>query len=252
MTQTLAQVIAAEAAARALVNKDLGALDKAAQKQDLFNGFSETYAPFSETAQEAESGAKRLPARGNSVQLVAQAMLEEFLAAMSPAVDLALAKDGANCNARAAVTVEGEVLLRDVPATHLLHMEKVLADLATFIGHLPVQDPRESWSAQPDGTRATAETFTVRDEVKKVSLVLHEGNDKFPPQASIIEETTPVGRWTKVKYTGALAPEQKRELTRRVNLLRAAFRDALHEANRLAVPDERASEGAAIMRYILG
>lgn len=252
MTQTLAQVIAAEAAARAQANKDLGALDKSAQKPDLFSGFSETYAPFSETAQEAESQIKRLPPRGNQVQLVAQAMLEEFLAAMSPAVDLALAKDGANCNARGTVSVEGEDLLRDVPATHLLHMEKVLADLATFIGHLPVQDPRDTWAAQPDGTRATGETFTVRDEVKKVPLVLHAPTDKHPAQVAIIEETTPVGRWTKVKHTGALAPEQKSELTRRVNLLRAAFRDALHEANRLAVPEERVSEGAVIMRYILG
>ena len=252
MTQTLAQVIAAEAAARALANKDLGALDKTAQKQELFNGFSETYAPFSETAQEAETGTKRLPPRGNDVQLVAHAMLENFLSTMIPAVDLALAKDGANCNARATVVVDGEDLLRDVPATHLLHMEKVLADLATFIGHLPVQDPREAWTAQPDGTRATDETFTVRDEVKKVPLLLHPGNDKHPPQVTIIEETTPVGRWTKVKRTGALAPEQKRELVQRVNALRAAFRDALHEANRLAVPEERVSEGAAIMRYILG
>lgn len=252
MTQTLAQVIAAEAAARALANKELGALDKSAQKADLFNGFTETYRPFSETPQEAESGIKQLPSRGNSVQLVAHAMLEEFLAAMTPAVDLALAKDGANCNARASVTVEGEVLLRDVPATHLLHMEKVLADLATFIGHLPVQDPREAWSGQPDGTRATGETFTVRDEVKKVSLQLHPGNDKHPPQAAIIEETTPVGRWTKVKHTGALAPEQKRDLVRRVNALRAAFRDALHEANRIAVTEERVSEGAVIAGYIFG
>jgi hypothetical protein len=251
MTQTLAQVIAAEAAARALANKDLGALDKAAQKPDQFNGFNETYGPFSETPQEAESGIKRQPPRGNNVQLVAQGMLEEWLAQMTPAVDLALAKDGANCNARADVTVEGEILMRDVPATHLLHMEKVLSDLATFIGHLPVQDPREVWSPQPDGTRATGETFTVRDEVKKVALSLHPGNDKHPPQTAIIEETTPVGRWTKVKYTGALAPERKRELTRRVNALRAAFREALHEANRLAVPDERVSEGAAIARYIL-
>lgn len=252
MAQTLAQVIAAEAAARARANKDLGALDKTAQKQDLFNGFSETYAPFSETPQEAESGIKRLPPRGNDAQLVAQAMLEEFLEGMIPATDLALAKDAANCDARATVTVEDTVILRDAPATHLLHMEKVLADLAAFIGHLPVQDPRETWHPQPDGKRATGETFTVRDEVKKVPLVLHEGNDKFPPQATIIEETTPVGRWTKVKFTGALAPEQKRELTWRVSRLRDAYRDALHEANRTAVPEERPSEGAAIMRYILG
>lgn len=55
-----------------------------------------------------------------------------------------------------------------------------------------------------------------------------------------------------MKYTGALTPERKRELTRRVAALRDAFRDALHQANSLGVPEDRISEGAAIARYILG
>lgn len=251
MPQTLGQVIALESGARADANKRLGTLHKAAQKAAQFNGFTDVYSPFSETQQEQESGIKRLPPKGTSVQLRAEDLLADFLREMRTAVNLAHTKDAANCEAKADVTVDGHVLLPDVPATHLLHMEKVLADLGAFIAALPVQDPTEEWLPHADGLRRTAETFTVRDEVKKVPLVLHPPTDKHPAQVAVIEETTPVGRWTKVKYTGTLTPDRKRELERRLGALRDAFKTAREQANRMVVPNSRLDEGSVLMSYLL-
>lgn len=252
MPQTLGQVVALESGARAEANKRLGMLHKTVQKTTQFNGFTDTYAPFSETPQEQESGTKRLPPKGNAVQLRAEDMLAEFLSEMKSAVNLARAKDEANCEARADVIVDGELFLSRVPATHLLHMEKVLADLGTFISALPVQDPTEEWLPHEDGLRRTAETFTVRDEVKQVPLVMHGPTDKHPAQVTVIQETTPVGRWTKVKYTGTLTPERKRSLERKAGALRDALKVAREEANRMEVPASGRDEAAVIADYILG
>jgi hypothetical protein len=252
VAQTLGQVIAQESAARAEANKRLGALHKNGQKPALFNGFTNTYAPFAETAQEAETGSKRQPPKGNSVQLKAEGLLASFLGELKDAVNLALLKDQANSSARANVTVDGEVLLRDVPATHLLHMEKVLADLGNFVGALPVEDPTEQWHDHSDGLRRTGETFTVRDSVKKVPLVLHPPTEKHAAIVQVIEETVPEGRWTTVKYTGALAPDRKRELERRVAVLKMAFRVALEEVNRVVVDGDRVDEAEILSGYILG
>jgi hypothetical protein len=252
MPQTLGQVIALESAARADANKRLGAIHKSAQKAPLFNGFDKTYAPFSETDEEARTGIRRLPAEGSNIQLRAEDLLVTFLREMGTAVNLAHLKDTANCEAKADVTVDGQLLLPQVPATHLLHMEKVLADLGTFIAALPVEDPTEEWLPHTDGLRKTAETFTVRNSVKKVPLVLHAPTDKHPAQVAVIEDTVPEGRWTTVKYTAALTPGRKRELERRVSALRDAFKVAREAANRMEVPNGRLDEGALLMDYLLG
>jgi hypothetical protein len=252
MPQSLGQVIALESAARADANKRLGTIHKSAQKPALFNGLDKTYTPFSETDDEARTGVKRLPPEGNRVQLRAETLLADFLGELGTAVNLAHAKDAANCEAKADVRVDGQLLLSDVPATHLLHMEKVLADLGTFIAALPVQDPTEEWLPHTDGLRRTAETFTVRNGVKKVPLVLHPPTDKHAAQVAVIEDTIPEGRWTTVKYTAALTPDRKRELEHRVGTLRDAFKVAREEANRMEVPNGRLDEAAAITGYLLG
>jgi hypothetical protein len=252
MPQTLGQVIALESSARADANKRLGTIHKSAQKAALFNGFDKTYEPFSETDDEARSGIKRLPPEGNKVQLRAEDLLADFLREMGTAVNLAHVKDSANCEAKADVRVDGVLLLPQVPATHLLHMEKVLADLGTFVASLPVQDPTEEWLDHADGLRKTAESFTVRNGVKKVPLVLHPGNDKHPPQVTMIDDTIPEGRWTTVKYTASLSPDRKRILERRVAELKDAFKVAREEANRMTIDGSRLDEGGVIMDYLLG
>jgi len=251
MPQTLGQVIALESAARADANKRLGTIHKNAQKPALFNGFDKTYAPFSETDEEVRTRVKQLPPEGSKVQLRAEDLLAQFLREMRTAVNLAHAKDTANCEAKADVTVGGALLLPQVPATHLLHMEKVLADLATFVAALPVEDPTEEWLPHTDGQRKTAESFTVRNSVRKIPLLLHPPTDKHPAQVAVIEDTVPEGRWTTVKYTAALSPDRKRDLEHRVAALRDAFKTAREEANRLQLSGTPLDEGTLIMSYLL-
>lgn len=252
MPQTLAQLVAEESAARAETNKRTGALDKSAQKPHLFSGFTQVYQPFAETDDEQRSGIRRLPPKGNIVQLRAEVMLTSWLDEARRAVNLARYKDDANCLAAADVIVHGDVLLRDVPAAHLLHMEKVLADLGTFISHLPVVNPDNEWHPGPDGLKRTDEEVTVRDQVKKVPLLLHPPTKDHAAQVAVIDETVPLGRWTKTDYSGALDAGRKRDLELRVTDLRNAFRAAREKANGMEVPNVRPDEAAALFGYLLG
>jgi hypothetical protein len=250
MAQSLGQVIARESMARAEANKQLGVIHKNGQKHQLFEGLRKDYEPFAETDAERESGVKRIPSETKAVQQRAEDMLVQFLAEYAPAIDLAAAKDFGNTEARADVKVDGAVLLGNVPATHLLHMEKVLADWGTFIAGLPVLDPAEHWSPGPDRVMESEPEVTFRAEVKKVPLVLHSPTDKHPAQVAIIDETVNAGRWTKIRFSGALTAERKRELAQRVSVLVAAFKVAREEANRTEASPK--SEAQFLVDYLLG
>jgi hypothetical protein len=246
MARTLGQVVALEAAARSEANKRLGKLHKDSQKEQLFTGFSRTYAPF----EESDDNRHQLPAEVQHVQLSAGRVLEEFMSELAPAVDLALTRDVANASARANVTVDGEIVFADVPATWLLHMSKVLDDVATFIAKLPVLSPAEEWQSE-EGTlwMRTPETFTVRTEKRAVPLVLSLPTKEHPAQVQVVTEDVPTGRWTTVKRSGALTAEHKREMERRIAALQGAVKTAREQANREDAPGMNA--GVALARYLL-
>lgn len=247
MTLSLGQVVALESAARSDANKRLGDLHKATQREQLFRGMSRTYTPF----EEADDDRHQLPAEVQHVQLKAEDVIGQFFAELVPAADLALTRDLANMRAAGDVMIDGAPLLSDMPATWLLHMEKVLTDVRTFIAKLPVLDPADTWyPEQGTGLQRTNETFTVRTEKKAVPLQLAPPTKEHPAQVTVVQEDRPSGRWTTVKRSGAVSAERKRELERRVAELQAAFKVAREAANRQDAPDTRAAH--AIVRYILG
>jgi len=57
--------------------------------------------------------------------------------------DIVATQDWANCQAVADVVVDDQVILAQVPFTHLLFLEKQLLDIQTLVEKLPVLDPAE-------------------------------------------------------------------------------------------------------------
>jgi hypothetical protein len=251
MAQSLGQVIAAEAAARAEANKRGGALHKQGQKPDLFNGFEKTYSPFAEAADGQDQRSLQRPPEGTRVQLRAEDLLRSFMSEMRGAIDLAATKDEANCRARGDVMIGDLPLLSDVPATHLLHMEHVLDEFATFVAKLPVLDPSVHWDPDPGtGLRQSLPTFTNSEEVRPVALVVVPSTKDHAGTGTTYQERTAVGRWTTVRWSGALTAERKRELERRVGELKVAFKQAREAANRVEADPVR--EADILFGYILG
>src|SRR5262249_18407341 len=111
-----------------------------AQKPELFNGRVRTYKP------DDDVNGERLPPEAQNVQWTAQRPIEQAVAAWQDWWDLTATQDVGNQSARADIVIDGRAVLKDVPVTTLLFLEKQVEDLATFIGKLPTPDASERWT----------------------------------------------------------------------------------------------------------
>ena len=142
----LNQIIAVEKGVKSKAHQDLTAAHHGLQKAGLLAGISRTYQPKDEEGEQ-------LPPESTPVQLKAEDVLRETAKTLTRLFDVTATKDWANCTARADVTVDGRVLVSDVPVSYLLFLEKQLIDVNTFVRKLPVLDASEAWPRTRPPTR---------------------------------------------------------------------------------------------------
>lgn len=236
MSRSLGEVVAIEKAARQRANKQTGDIHKLAQKEVVLTGLSRTYEPF-------DDGGVTLPAEGKPVQERTENLLDQFAKAFIPALDLAAAKDEANTAARGDVIVDGQVILTQVPVSHLLFLEHQLQETRTFVNALVVHDPAKRWTLNAQiGIWQAAAVNTTRNEQREVPVVLYPATDKHPAQVKTAIEVKPVGTWTNVDLSGAIFESRKRELLTRVDTLLDAVKTARERANQTPAPDVHVGE----------
>jgi hypothetical protein len=240
----LNQIIALEKGVKSKSFQELTQAHHTVQKQALLSGISRVYQPKDEEGEQ-------LPPESTKVQVKTEEVLRDTAATLSRLFDVTATKEWANCGARADVTVDGQVLLRDVPVTYLLFLEKQLTDLHTFVQKLPVLDAAESWAfdASADCYRTEA-VRTIRTRKVPRNHVKAEATDKHPAQVEVYYEDVAVGYWSTTKFSGAIPALRVRELTGRVEKLQAAVKFAREEANATEVTDQRT--GDAVFGYLFG
>ena len=137
-TAKLNQIIAVEKGVKSKSFSELTEAHHLLLKPALLSGISRSYQP-------KDDEGEQLPPESTKVQVKAEEVLRKTAATLTRLFDVTATKDWANCVAKADITVDGTVLLKDVPVTYLLFLEKQLTDLHTFIKKLPVLDAGESW-----------------------------------------------------------------------------------------------------------
>ncbi len=238
----LNQVIAVEKAIKAKANAEIDTIYKAAQKPVLFEGFVKTYKKKSEEDEDH-------PDQKQKVQITADLALREASERLTKIFDVTAQKDWANCEAKADVEVDGEILVEGAPTTFLLFLEKQLTDLYTVVEKLPVLDAAENWSYDAaQGMFKTEPTLTHKTKKVQKPLVLYPATDKHPAQTQLITEDVTVGHWEQVRFSGAVAQPKKAALLQRVGKLQHAVKFAREKAN-LTLAPERAV-GDKIMGWI--
>ncbi|WP_067806531.1 hypothetical protein [Actinomadura formosensis] len=244
MPTKLNQIIAVEKGVKSKAVQDLTAAQRSVQKAPLLSGISRTYQPKDEDGEQ-------LPAESTRVQVTVDSVLRDVTRSFTRLLDVTATKDWANCVARADVTVDGTTLVRDVPVTYLLFLEKQLYELHAFVRKLPILDAAETWTLDPstDGWR-TEPVRTVKTKKVPRNHVKAEATEKHPAQVEVYYEDVAVGHWTTVKFSGALPARRVNELLERIEKLRDAVRFAREEANGAEVTDQRV--GDAVFGYILG
>ncbi|MHB6911970.1 DUF7873 family protein [Streptomyces sp. DB-54] len=240
----LNQIIAVEKGIKSKSHKDLTSAHHGLQKPALLAGISRTYQPKDEEGEQ-------LPPESTRVQVHAEDVLRDTARALTRLFDVTATKDWANCTARADVTVEGRTLLRDVPVSYLLFLEKQLTDVNTFVRKLPVLDASEAWVQDPSTDAWKTEPVrTVRTKKVPRNHVKAEATDKHPAQVDVYYEDVPVGYWTTVKFSGALPAKRVNELLDRVEKLQQAVKFAREEANGAEITDQRVGE--VVFGYLFG
>ncbi|MDI2125824.1 hypothetical protein [Yinghuangia seranimata] len=240
----LNQIIAVEKGVKAKAFQDLTQAHHDLQKATLLSGISRTY-------QAKDEEGEQLPPESTRVQVKAEDVLRATAATLTRLFDVTATKDWSNREACADVVVAGTTLLREVPVSYLLFLEKQLVDLHTFVRKLPVLDAAETWTQDPstDAWR-TEPVRTVRTKKVPRNHVKAEATAEHPAQVEMYFEDVAVGYWTTVKFSGALPARRINELLDRVEKLQHAVKFAREEANSAEVTDR--SVGAVVFDYLLG
>jgi hypothetical protein len=238
----LNQIIAVEKGVKSRSFQDLTEAHHSLQKPTLLTGISRTYRPKDEEGEQ-------LPPESTRVQVKSEDVIRQTVDVMTKLFDVTATKDWANCTAKADVIVDGQVLLKDVPATYLLFLEKQLVDLHTFVKKLPILDASESWSYdQSADAWATEPVQTVRTKKIPRNHVKAEATEKHPAQVEVYYEDVTVGYWRTIKFSGALPARRVNDLLERVEKLQQAVKFAREEANNAEAEDVKI--GAKVFQYL--
>lgn len=238
----LHEILAVEKGAKGRAERVITDVHHDLLKPALLEGISRAYEPL------ADDG-EQLPAEYKRVQLKAQDGIARVVEAYVRYIDVVATKDGGNQAALADVTIDGDLLLARVPATHLLFLEKVLTSFRTFIEKLPTLDPTQQWDWDTaQGLWATPVVETVRTKKVPRNHVKAPATDKHPAQVEVYYEDVVVGTWKRRLFSGALPATEVDEILKRVITLQNAVRVAREKANTTQVDNEE--YGKALLDYL--
>lgn len=221
----LNQAIALSRGVRANAQKALTTAYHEIAKAPQFAGITKTYSPRDEEGE-------KLAGEHQKVQATGERVIDDVHATLAKMYDLIGGIDLSNCDALADVMVEGNPILTNVPATHLLWLEKQLGDMRAFIGRLPTLDPQYRWSKDNDnGWYETEDRVTMRSKKVPRNHEKAPATDKHPAQVEVFYEDVVVGDWHTKVLSGALPPSRVKILLERVDILIGAVKTAREQAN---------------------
>lgn len=240
------------------VNTNLGA-QAAKTRTDLMATFKNKTHHFSEKQVSFQPFGEGQPPVVES-QLDLQTTVRKELEWLAPfvykAVDTAYQVAEANTQARADVILDdGTVLLKNVPATSLLELEKRAKELHDFVSSIPTLDPAKGFAADPqrgDGIYRARDDHKKRTKKVTKVLTLAQATEKHPAQAQTYVEDEPIGDIVTLEWSGLLTVADKGDMLSRVEDFTRAVKQARSRANDLTVDTRDQKIGQRITDFIFG
>lgn len=225
------------------ITKEVTTLFHEVKKDSLFDGLVRVY-------QAKDEDGESLPREEKKPQLHHKSMMEVAKQKWSELWDLVATQDKGNQEAKADIAVNGTLILKDIPVTTLLFLEKQLNDLETFMTSMPTPDPGHDWIFDPNTDQLKSNTTeTVRTKKVPRNHVKAPATDKHPAQVEVYMEDVPVGRWALTLFTGRLPAQAKAKTLSRIKALKDAVKLAREEANSIKVTPQKISD--QIFSFIL-
>jgi hypothetical protein len=238
----LNQILAIEKQTKASATEQLTAVYHQLQKEALLSGVSRTYKAKDEDGE-------RFPSESQAVQLNVARLLEGVTKALTPLFNVTAQRDVANRSAIADVVVDDVVLMKDVPATHLLWLEKQFVDLHSLILKLPALPQTETWEYDA-GQSCWRTDVTETAKTKKIPkpFIKAPATVEHPAQVDVVFEDVIQGYWSTVKFSGALPKDRIQTLRERIEKLLAAVKFAREAAN--LVETQKQDTASAVFGYL--
>jgi type III secretory pathway component EscV len=239
----LCECIALTTGRKTDAQKKLTDLHQLTQKAGLFTGQHKTYQPRDENDRET------LPEERQEIQLRVSDVVRQAEGTLGNLYDLIVTQDSGNQSAKSDIVLaDGRVVLKDVPVTSLLYLEKQLEDLKKFYATLPTLDPAKSWVKDSDNRCHRSVTTKTRTKRNKIPVVLYHATTEHPAQTQLVEEDKIVGDYMTVEFSGAITPNEKATLLERVAALKDAVVLARERANQTVIDQKRA--GDTLFKYL--
>jgi len=157
-------------------------------------------------------------------------------------LDVVLIKERGNQVANADLEVDGQVLIKAVPATFLLGLEKKLIELRLVYEAIPTLAPGIKWI--PD-TQDRKGVFISNDEVVSFKTkkdlefkVAYEATKEHPAQIAQVQTEINIGKYRTSVKSGMMTPFEKATRLDRIDKLLAATKKARMRANNIDVANE--------------
>lgn len=225
----LNQVLAVAKSVQTKRESDFTKIFQDIQKPALTEGFARSYTPKTEEGE-------KFPPDNKKVQLVVEDAIAQAATALREIFNVIALKDNTNMTAKADVVLDGEIVLKDVPAVHLLFLEKRAAGIIDFINHLPVLGQDASWTKNEGmGLWETQPTESFKTRKIESYLVVVQATVQHPAQTAkqVVDEN--IGTWRNVNFSGAINADRKKTLLARAEKVQQAVKIAREEANQAAV-----------------
>ena len=173
---------------------------------------------------------------------------------LSNSIDASYAIDVANTEAKADVILEdGTVLLKDVPATALLQLEKTVREVSELVKTVPTLDPAKGFKLDPDsgdGWYAAREVEVETTRKQKKIFVLYAATVQHPAQTQLIDEDVKVGVNRTQEWSTMITPAQKAQLIERAEMLFRAVTQARSRANDQTIDQAANKIGDKLLGYV--
>lgn len=188
------------------------------------------------TYQPVDEGGESLPAEYKHVQQRVGEFIDIVKTEAADLYDDLLTQDVANTKAFASVIVDGKILLKDVPVTSLMYLDKRVIELRNIIEVLPTLDPQHEWEYNTaTACWSTKPVKTIRTKKVPCNHVKFKGDKDHPPQVEMYHEDRIIGHYTSILFSGAIPQEDKRRMLAQVNKVLDAIKVARTEANNVEV-----------------
>jgi hypothetical protein len=226
-------------------------------RQELAVTFEKKRHLFEERRKSFRSNEEGVPVaveEQQDIQTTVASEIEWISNHLAKAVDVAYQVDLANTEAKAdVVTEDGETLVKDLPATTLLQLEKRVAEWKELIVAIPTLDPAKGF--KPDEMRGLGfwkarDVTKPRTKKEKKPLVLYPATDKHPAQTQVLDVDTVTGTILEQEWSALITPTMKAELLDRVETLYRAVTKARSKANDHSVDTAGKKIGETLLDFV--